>query len=202
MFITVCVGAAHAQELRTSIALESGAIVKPYYQESSRGLDFTAGISLGLHWQNFTLLAGFHRWFQPSEALQIEDERLATENRNLTPRMDWRNNIRIPSGGYFLGNQSISASLLYDVFKPENTPWTVSFGIGVCALEQIDVGIIIDTFENRISFPHISRPFAEIAPTGLGIVGYNLADKLRVQGRFQAHGFLHFTSTLGLQVTL
>lgn len=191
-----------AQELRTSVAFESGAVVKPNLISPSGTIDFTAGIAVGLHWQNFTLLASFHRWFQPSEALQIEHERLATENHNLTPRMDWCNNIRIPSGGYFLGNQSISTSLLYDVLKPENTPWTVSLGIGVCALERIEVGIIIDPFENRISFPQISRPFAEIAPTGLGIVGYNLTDKLRVQGRFQAHGFQHFTSTLGLQLTL
>ncbi len=116
--------------------------------------------------------------------------------------MDWRNNLRMPNSINFLGNQSMSASLLYDVLKPENTPWTVSLGIGVCVLERIDVGILIDPYENRISFPHISRPFAEIAPTGLGIVGYNLTDKLRVQGRFQAHGFQHYTSTLGLQFTL
>jgi hypothetical protein len=201
-FIAILSPSLPAQELRTSIALESGAIVKPNLISTSGRLDFTAGIAVGLHWQNFTLLASFHRWFQPSEGLQIEHEYLATENRNLTPRMNWRNSIRIPTTSGFWGNQSISASLLYDILKPENTPWTVSLGIGVCALERIDVGILIDSFENRISFPQISRPFAEIAPTGLGIVGYNLTDKLRVQGRFQAHGFQHFTSTLGLQVTL
>jgi hypothetical protein len=186
---------AQAQELRTSIALEGGGVYKP-----APTLDGTVGISFGFHWQNFSLLTAYHRWFQADAGLKAEADNLVAVNKNvafLAP------NYRGPSGTFYWGYHSISAALLYDIIKPDNSsPWSVSIGAGVCALDMVYISVSGNSDNSYYTFPQISRPIERFRPVILGMAGYSIGEKIRLQSKIQAHGFEHYTATCGIQFIL
>lgn len=190
MLFSLC---AQAQELRTSITLEGGGVYKP-----APVLDWTAGISFGFHWQNFTFLTTYHRWFQADAGLKAEADYLVAVNKNVDIDSP---TFRNPSYNAYWGYHSISAALLYDVVKSDNSPWSVSLGAGVCALDMVYHSVSVDS-DKSYTFPQISRPLERFRPVVLGMVGYSIGEKIRLQSKVQAHGFEHYTVTCGIQFIL
>ncbi|MBD1209845.1 MAG: hypothetical protein H9535_15540 [Ignavibacteria bacterium] len=184
---------AQAQELRTSIAVEGGGVYKP-----APVLDWTAGISFGFHWQNFSLLTAYHRWFQADVGLQAEADYLVAVNKNVDIDAP---NFRNPSYNTFWGYHSISAALLYDVIKSADSPWSVSFGAGVCALDMVYHSVSVN-LDKSYTFPQVSRPIERFRPVILGMAGYSIGEKIMLQSKVQAHGFEHYTATCGIQFIL